>query len=60
MTPDHDATPRAPGPIGDPGTAGRRRVRRPPESGLLPILLIDALALLLVVATAPAAWRSSF
>jgi len=34
----------------------RRPPRRPPESGLLPILLIDALALLLVVATAPAAW----
>ena len=34
----------------------RRPPRRPPESGLWPILLIDALALLLVVATAPAAW----
>lgn len=33
-----------------------RPPRRPPESGLWPILLIDALALLLVVATAPAAW----
>lgn len=34
----------------------RHPPRRPPESGLWPILLIDALALLLVVATAPAAW----
>jgi hypothetical protein len=40
---------------GNAGPPGRPP-RRPPESGLLPILLIDALALLLVVATAPAAW----
>jgi hypothetical protein len=32
------------------------RPRRPAESGFVPILLIDALALLLVVATGPAAW----
>ena len=65
MTPDHDATsresdddatPREPDDGGGRSTAGRPRVKRPPESGLWPILLIDALALLLVVATAPAAW----
>jgi Kelch motif len=39
-----------------PAPRRRRRPRRPPESGLRPILLIDALALLLVIATAPAAW----
>ena len=61
MTPDYDAA------SPEPTRTGRRRdrrtprhdarpSRRPPESGLWPILLIDALALLLVVATAPAAW----
>jgi len=56
MTPDHDAAPREPDHTGGRSTAGRSRVKRPPESGLWPIVLIDALALLLVVATAPAAW----
>jgi len=32
------------------------RPKRPAESGFVPIFLIDALALLLVVATGPAAW----
>ncbi len=54
MTPQHDVAPRETGRVGGPSAAPR--LRRPAESGPWPILLIDALALLLVIATAPAAW----